>query len=130
MRALIQRVTQASVSIDNNTVIHNNTKIQKNSAIHANVVIYRFTKIGKNCKIKSGSVVGGTGFGLITDNEGNHHRIPHVGNVKIGNNVMIGSNCTIDRGTIDDTIILDGTNIDNMVHMCSSSNCRKYQNKK
>ena len=114
-----------NVFIDNNTVIHNNTKIEKNSAIHANVVIYRFTKIGENCKIKSGSVIGGTGFGLITDKDGMHHRIPHVGNVKIGNNVMIGSNCTIDRGTIDDTIILDGTNIDNMVHIAHNVNIGK-----
>ena len=113
---------EENVFIDNNTVVHNNTIIEKNSAIHANVVIYRFTKIGKNCKIKSGSVIGGTGFGIITDKEGMHHRIPHVGNVKIGNNVMIGSNCTIDRGTIDETIILDGTNIDNMVHIAHNVN--------
>ena len=108
---------EENVTIDNNTVVYNDSKIEKNSVIHANVVISRFTKIGENCNIKSGSVIGEIGFGLITDKNGMHHRIPHVGNVKIGNNVMIGSNCTIDRGTIDDTIISNGTNIDNLVHI-------------
>ena len=58
-------------------------KLKKNSVIDANVVIYRFTKIGENCNIKSGSVIGGIGFGVITDKNGMHHRIPHVGNVKL-----------------------------------------------
>ena len=112
-----------SVIISDNVVIKSNTSIEeksiigKKSVIHSNVVIYRSTVIGENCKIKSGTVIGGFGFGLITDKTGHHHRIPHVGNVNVGNNVVIGSNCTIDRGTIDNTIICDGTNLDNQVHV-------------
>ena len=82
------------------------------------IAFYYYAKsLGKNCKIKAGTIIGGLGFGLITDKEGHHHRIPHVGNVNIGNNVVIGSNCTIDRGTIDNTIICGGTNLDNQVHV-------------
>ena len=112
-----------SVIISDNVVIKSNTSIEeksiigKKSVIHSNVVIYRSTVIGENCKIKAGTVIGGLGFGLITDKTGYHHRVPHVGNVTVGNNVIIGSNCTIDRGTIDNTIICDGTNLDNQVHI-------------
>jgi len=112
-----------SVTISDNVIIESNCSIGeksivgKNSIIQSNIVIYRSTTIGENCKIKAGTIIGGLGFGLITDQNGHHHRIPHVGNVNIGNNVIIGSNCTIDRGTIDDTIISDGTNLDNQVHV-------------
>ena len=112
-----------SVTIGDNVIIKSNSSIEnksiigENSIIDSDVVIYRSTNIGKNCKIKAGSIIGGLGFGLITDDKGKHHRIPHVGNVEIGNNVFIGSNCTIDRGTIDNTIISDGTNLDNQVHV-------------
>ncbi len=116
-------VIEKSVILSDNVVVKANTYIGKksiigsNSVIQSNVSIHRSTVIGDNCKIKSGTVIGGLGFGLITDERGKHHRIPHVGSVHIGSNVMIGSNCTIDRGTIDDTIISDGTNLDNQVHI-------------
>jgi len=112
-----------SVIISDNVIIESNCSIEeksvigKNSIIQSNVVIYRSTILGENCKIKAGTIIGGLGFGIITDKQGYHHRIPHVGNVNIGNNVIIGSNCTIDRGTIDNTIIYDGTNLDNQVHV-------------
>ena len=116
-------VIEKSVTLSNNVVIGSNSYIGKNSiignnsVIQSNVSIHKSTVIGDSCKIKSGTVIGGFGFGLITDNNGKHHRIPHVGKVSIGNNVIIGSNCTIDRGTINDTIIEDGTNLDNQVHI-------------
>ncbi len=106
-----------NVTIKSNSSIENKSIIGENSIIDSNVIIHRATNIGKNCKIKAGSVIGGLGFGLITDDKGKHHRIPHVGSVEIGNNVFIGSNCTIDRGTIDNTVISDGTNLDNQVHI-------------
>ena len=121
-------VIDKSVVISDNAIIQSNCSIQEksiigeNSIIQSNVTIYRSTIIGKNCKIKAGTIIGGLGFGLITDKQGFHHRIPHVGNVNIGDNVIIGSNCTIDRGTIDNTIICDGTNLDNQVHIAHNVN--------
>ena len=115
-------ILKDNVSIGPNTSIQDNSIVDYGTSIQSNVVIYRSTLIGKNCKIKSGSIIGGLGFGLITDKEGKHHRIPHLGNVIIGNNVIIGSNCTIDRGTLDNTIISSGTNIDNQVHIAHNVN--------
>jgi UDP-3-O-[3-hydroxymyristoyl] glucosamine N-acyltransferase len=80
-------------------------------------VISSSSIIGKNCKIKSGSIIGESGFGLVTDKDKKHHEIPHIGKVIIKDNVLIGGNCTIDKGTIDDTIIGNGTKFDNLVHI-------------
>ena len=57
-----------------------------------------------DCIIDSGTVIGADGFGWVTD-KGNHHKIPHIGKVIIHDNVWIGANCCIDRGTFGDTII-------------------------
>ena len=103
--------------IHSNVYIGDNCIIQEGTIIRPNVTIHANTKVGKNCKIKSNSVIGSSGFGLYSDKEGIHHHIPHVGNVIIEDNVMIGSSCTIDRGTIDSTIIRKGTKFDNQVHI-------------
>jgi len=87
------------------------------TTIHANVVIYDGVKIGKNCKVKAGSVLGGTGFGYEQNEHGEWINFPHIGSLIIGDNVEIGSNTCIDRGTLDDTIISDGVKIDNGVHI-------------
>ena len=71
-------------------------------------------------------VIGGSGFGFVKDEDGTWLEIPHVGGVVIGNNVRIGSNCCIDRGTIEDTVIGDGTKIDNLVHI--AHNCKIGKN--
>ncbi len=124
-----------SFYISKNAIIGNDVKISKNCEIHSNVyigdnciidegtiirpnvTIHANTEIGKNCKIKSNSVIGSSGFGLYSDKKGIHHHIPHVGNVVIEDNVMIGSSCTIDRATINSTIIGQGTKFDNQVHI-------------
>jgi len=85
--------------------------------IHANVTVYDGVIIGKNCKIKAGTVLGGTGFGYEQDEYGQWHSFPHIGKLVIMDNVEIGSNCSIDRGTIKDTIIRSGVKIDNNVHI-------------
>ena len=71
------------------------------------------------------TVIGGPGFGFVKDNDGTWLEIPHIGGVVIGENVRIGSNCCIDRGTINDTIIGDGTKIDNLVHIAHNCNIGK-----
>ena len=100
-----------NVVIENDVVIGNNVKIGHNTVIHKNCVI------GDDVVIDSGTIIGSEGFGNVLDNNGKWQHIFHSGKVIIKNNVSIGANCTIDRGTIDDTIIESGVIIDNLVHI-------------
>jgi len=76
-----------------------------------NVTVGGNVKVGKHCSI------GYDGFGYEPDEDGKMYKFPHYGGVKIGSNVEIGSNTCIDRGTFGDTVIGDGTKIDNLVHI-------------
>jgi len=108
-----------NTKIDNNCIIFNNSiigpnvEIGNNTKIRHNCVISD-TKIGENCVIQSGTVIGEKGFGFINDSK---IEIRHTGNVIIGNNVDIGSNCTIDKASLDSTIIEDNVRIDNLVQI-------------
>ncbi len=73
-------------------------------------------RIGARVWIKANTVLGGTGFGFHSSAAG-HQRIPHVGGLVIGDDVEIGALCSVDCGSIDDTVIERGTKIDNMVHV-------------
>ena len=106
----------SSATIGINSVIGKNVTIGKSSIIYPNVTIYDNSIIGDNVIIQSGAVIGSDGFGLIKD-AGLWLKVPHIGNVIIGNHVEIGANTTIDKGTIDSTIISDNVKIDNLVHV-------------
>lgn len=116
-----------------NVVIGENVEIGDNCRIEANVVIEQGCKIGartrigcnasvayaiigSDCYIYSGARIGHDGFGFQLIN-GQHHRIPQIGRVIIGNDVEIGANACIDRGALDDTVIGDGCRIDNLVQI-------------
>ncbi|MGA1862423.1 UDP-3-O-(3-hydroxymyristoyl)glucosamine N-acyltransferase [Deferribacter thermophilus] len=96
--------------------IGNNVKIGKNCKIYSNVTIYSDVKIEDNVIIHSGTVIGSDGFGYVNTPSG-HQKIKQVGSVIIESHVEIGANCTIDRGTLGDTIIGFGTKIDNLVQV-------------
>jgi len=70
--------------------------------------------LGDRVEVHAGSVLGGDGFGY-RQSEGRHVKIPHSGRLEVANDVEIGSNCTIDRGTFEATRIGEGTKIDNLV---------------
>ena len=106
----------ASVLIGKNVVIGNNVSIGDNSIIYPNVTIYDQTHIGKNVIIHSGTIIGSDGFGLVKDKD-KWIKVPHIGNVIIEDNVEIGANSTIDRGTLDSTTISNNVKIDNHVHI-------------
>ena len=75
--------------------------------LRQNVVIGRNVKIGRNCLIKSCSVIGEEGFGIEKDEQGNNLRLPHIGSVVIGDHVEVGALNTVASGIIDPTVIED-----------------------
>lgn len=109
-------VIEDGVIIDDGCYVGKNSVISKNTKLYPKVVIREKVKIGKDCIIHSGSVVGSDGFGYINTPEG-HLKIPQVGGVIIEDGVEIGANVCIDRATLDWTIIGKGTKIDNLVHI-------------
>lgn len=96
--------------------IGKNVKIGKNCRIDSGVRIYDYSVIGDNCTIHSNSVIGSDGFGFQPSKDG-YTKIPQLGNVVLEDHVEIGSNCSIDRGTIGSTIIGQGTKIDNLIQI-------------
>lgn len=110
----------ASAVIGENTVIYPGafvgprTRVGRDCVIYPNAVIYEDCVIGDRVSIHAGTVIGVDGFGYAT-HAGVHHKIPQVGNVTIGDDVEIGANCTIARGTLSSTVIGAGTRIDGLV---------------
>ena len=105
--------------------IMKNVSIGKKTKISSNVSIYNETYIGNEVIIESGTVIGSHGFGLTFHN-GENHIIPHIGKVIIEDKVWIGSNCSIDRGTINDTIIGQGTKMDNLIQIAHNVKIGKH----
>jgi UDP-3-O-[3-hydroxymyristoyl] glucosamine N-acyltransferase len=93
-----------------------NVRIGRDCLIHPNVTIYDGCILGNNVAIHSGTVIGSDGFGYAL-HDGVHHKIYQVGIVRIEDNVEIGSNCSIDRAALDETVIGEGTKIDNLVQI-------------
>ena len=104
------------VTVHAGVIIESDNVIGGHSTIHPNVVIKTNTIIGKNCTLYPGAVIGSDGFGYAKDND-KWLAIPQIGKVVLGDNVDIGSNSTIDRGALDDTIISSGVKIDNLVQI-------------
>ncbi len=104
-----------NTAIGSNTIIESNVTIGKNCLIGSQVMI-KNTLIGNNVVIQDGSKIGLKGFGFIPI-KGKNLRFPHVGKIILKDNVEIGAGCTIDRGSLDDTVIGENTFLDNQVHM-------------
>jgi len=98
-----------------NTVIGHGVVIGKNAIVGSNVTITH-SEIGDNVQINAGARIGQEGFGFALGPKG-HVKVPQIGTVRIGNHVRIGSNTAIDRGSLSDTVIGDGTIIDNLVQI-------------
>ena len=110
------------VVIGDNTTIFQNVSIEAGSNIgddcivYPNVVIYDGTRIGRRCIIHAGVVIGSDGYGFAM-HDGKHHKIPQIGIVRIEDDVEIGAGTTIDRAALGETVIGEGTKIDNLVQI-------------
>ena len=104
----------ARTTIYPNTTIGPGTRIGRDCILYPNVTIYDGCTIGDRVTIHSGTVIGQDGFGYAT-HDGVHHKIPQIGGVVIEDDVEIGANCAIDRGTLGDTIIGRGSKFSNLI---------------
>lgn len=110
-----------NVRIGHNCTLDGDITIGDGTVIWNNVTIVNRVKIGQNCEIQSGTVIGHDGFAYTEDELGWKKMVKHHGGVFIGDHVLIGANTCVCRGTIDDTVIQNGTKIDNMCHI--AHNC-------
>ncbi|MGB8191623.1 MAG: UDP-3-O-(3-hydroxymyristoyl)glucosamine N-acyltransferase [Chitinophagaceae bacterium] len=91
--------------------------IGKGSILYGNNYLYDGVKLGNDVTVHAGTVIGADGFGYQPGEDKEWLKFEHTGGVVIGNGVEIGANTCIDRGALGDTVIRDGTKIDNLVHI-------------
>ena len=106
----------ARVSIGAGCVVGEGVEIGDDSCLYPRVVLYANCTLGRRVIVHSGAVIGADGFG-IADDHGRWVKIPQVGGVRIGDDVEIGANTTIDRGALDDTVIEEGVKLDNQIQI-------------
>jgi UDP-3-O-[3-hydroxymyristoyl] glucosamine N-acyltransferase len=97
-------------------VLGNDVTVGEGTRLGARVTLLNGVRIGARCIVHPGAVIGADGFGFAPD-RGTWRKIPQVGSVAIGDDVEIGANTTVDRGTIEDTVIENGVKIDNLVQI-------------
>jgi len=103
-------------SIGPGAVVGAGASIGAGTVLHARVTVYDGCTIGARCIVHAGAVVGADGFGFAPA-DGRWEKIPQLGSVRIGDDVEIGANTTIDRGALDDTVIGDGCKLDNQIQI-------------
>jgi UDP-3-O-[3-hydroxymyristoyl] glucosamine N-acyltransferase len=106
----------ARVSIGPGCVIGEGVTIGDDSCLYPRVVIYPNCSLGKRVIVHAGAVIGADGFGIAPE-AGRWVKIPQIGGVRIGDDVEIGANTTIDRGALDDTVIEEGVKLDNQIQV-------------
>ena len=97
-------------------VVGGESRVGSGTILHPQVVIYPECVVGKRCIVHSGVRIGSDGFGFVPG-EGGHRKIPQIGGVIVGDDVEIGANSTIDRGSLGDTVLASGSKLDNLVHI-------------
>ena len=109
-------VIGAGSHIEGAAYVGRNVSIGENTLLYPGVRVLDYCVIGKNCIIQANTVIGSDGYGF-TQEQGQHVKVPQVGNVVIEDNVEIGACCSIDRATMESTIIGEGTKTDNQIHI-------------
>jgi UDP-3-O-[3-hydroxymyristoyl] glucosamine N-acyltransferase len=101
------------------------TEIGSGCMLYPGVTVYSGARLGNRVVLHSGVVIGGDGFGYVFA-DGQHHKFPQIGHVVIRDDVEIGCNTTIDRGSLGTTVIGEGTKIDNLVQIAHNVRIGKH----
>jgi UDP-3-O-[3-hydroxymyristoyl] glucosamine N-acyltransferase len=109
------------VRVGANSVVTADVVIGDGTRILNNVVIDGPVTIGKSCVIKDGAVIGSEGYGFVEDEEGRLIHPPQLGRVLLGDRVWVGSNSSIERAMLTETVVEDDVKIDDLVHVGSGS---------
>ena len=109
-----------SVVVGPGSVVGSRAAVGDGTRLAPGVVLMDGVRIGKRCLLHSGVVVGSDGFGFARDDNA-WIKVPQLGGVVIGNDVEIGANTTIDRGTVENTVIEDGVKLDNQVQIAHNA---------
>jgi UDP-3-O-[3-hydroxymyristoyl] glucosamine N-acyltransferase len=100
--------------------------IGANTVLIANVTVYNDVKIGDRCLVQAGAVIGTDGLGCSRDSEGVLTKFPHLGGVVMGNDIEVGANCQIAKGSFSDTVIEDGCKMNGLCFI--AHNCHLEKN--
>jgi UDP-3-O-[3-hydroxymyristoyl] glucosamine N-acyltransferase len=106
----------AGVVLGPQCVVMRGATIGAGTRLVARVTLCDRVSVGERCELLPGAVIGSDGFGWAPDS-GGWVKIPQLGSVQIGNDVAVGANTTIDRGTLNDTVIEDGVKLDNLIQI-------------
>jgi len=104
------------VSVGPGCIVQKGAAVGADSTLRSRVNLYPGVTLGQRCILHAGAVVGADGFGFAP-NDGTWVKVPQVGSVRIGDDVEIGANTTIDRGAIDDTVVENGVKLDNQIQV-------------
>ncbi len=109
-------IIEDDVVLGAHSVIGRGVSVGRGSRLFPHVTLYSGAELGARVVLHAGVRIGSDGFGYVYS-DGIHAKIPHVGRCIVGDDVEIGANTTVDRGSIDDTVIGAGTKIDNLVQV-------------
>jgi UDP-3-O-[3-hydroxymyristoyl] glucosamine N-acyltransferase len=107
-------------------VVHEGCRIGNNVTLFANVTLYRNSVVGNHVILHAGVVIGTDGFGYTPDEKGRHVKINQVGRVVIEDHVEVGANTCIDRAAFGETVVREGTKIDNLVQIAHNCDIGPY----
>jgi len=116
--AVIERGVKvgARTRVGAGVVLGEGVEVGEDCVLYPRVTVYRGTRIGNRVALHAGVVIGSDGFGYVFA-EGRHQKFPQIGRVIIADDVEIGANSTVDRGSLGNTLIGEGTKIDNLVQV-------------
>lgn len=113
------------VRVGAHAVVGERCTVGAGSVLHPHATLYPGVELGERCVIHSGARVGKEGFGFVWL-DGGHRRVPQIGRCLLEDDVEVGCNSTVDRGSIDDTVVGAGTKLDNLVHIGHNARVGKH----
>lgn len=108
--------------IGSHVVVENGASVGNNSILHSFVFLGAHCEMGRYCEIHPHTTLGADGFGFVQGHDQRRHKIPQLGKVILEDFVEIGANCAVDRATLGETRIGEGTKFDNLCHV--GHNCK------